>query len=190
MEAMKTIISLPLRLALQSLKQARKYHLLLQRRLFWIQNLGSRSGVRGLYRLFVEPSYTPPPYCQVTRILSNLCYQCFYVPTFISMEIYLFCVVTLSAGLIDGAGSLGNWSPGPHLLGAPWPGPRGLEGAGALVKWGWSSRWVGLEYPSGGAASSRLQLQPLISPVCCRDYRRQRCRSSGAAWQPEVPGHN
>lgn len=56
---MKTIISLPLRLALQSLKQARKYHLLLQRRLFWIQNLGSRSGVRGLYRLFVEPSYTP-----------------------------------------------------------------------------------------------------------------------------------
>ena len=31
--------------------------------------------------------------CQVNlRILSNSCYQCFYVLTFILMEIYLFCV--------------------------------------------------------------------------------------------------
>ena len=54
--------------------------------------------------------------CQVNlRILSNSCYQCFYVLTFILMEIYLFCVhptIAVSYEFTPESRTVQSWSVG------------------------------------------------------------------------------
>ena len=101
------------------------------------------------------------------------------------MEIYLFCVVTLSVRVIDGEGLAGQVVPrGLHLLGLePWR----LDGAGAVDRWGWSSGegglelWEGLEHPAGRCGlQPPAEATPDIPVFAPKITGRPECRNSPA----------